>query len=96
MADHNQVIALHRKHPEWSATEIAAQLDCSTGYVRATAHRKRLKLPSSRPDSISALGHAAREAGLSVADIENMAVQLAAARRVAQRVCNLEVLTVRP
>lgn len=95
MADQSQVVALHRKHPDWDAIKLAAQLRCSSGYVRATAQRKRLKLPNSRPDSITALGHAARDAGLSVADIENMAAQLAAAKRIAQRVCNLEAPLVR-
>lgn len=90
MTDQSQVIALHRKYPDWHATKIAAQLGCSAGYVRATAQRKRLKLPRSQPDSISALGHAARDAGLSVSDIENMSVQLAAAKRLARGIHNLE------
>jgi hypothetical protein len=96
MTDQSQVVALHRKHPDWNAVKLAAQLRCSSGYVRATAQRKRLKLPGSRSDSITALGHAARDAGLSVSDIENMAAQLAAAKRVARKVCNLDSPLVSP
>lgn len=90
MTNQHQVVALHRKHPDWNAVTLAAELDCSAGYIRATAQRKRLKLPTSRPDSISALGHAARDAGVSVADIENMSVKLAEVKRVARKICNLD------
>jgi len=54
------------------ASDIAVLLDCSSGYVRATARRLKIKLPD-RPDSIEALGRAARAAGLSVADITKIA-----------------------
>ena len=45
MATKDQVIALHRKHPDWSAPDIAAALGCDASYVRATARRQSLRLP---------------------------------------------------
>lgn len=43
-----RVIELHRQHRDWPATRIAAELDCEPEYVRATASRKELILPSER------------------------------------------------
>jgi len=45
MSDKQQVIALHRLHPDWCADQIAAKLGCHAGYVRATAARNSLILP---------------------------------------------------
>lgn len=96
MTDQSQVVALHRKYPKWSATDIANRLSCMPEYVRATGKRRGLTFGKAKgeretvPESIVQLGRAARDAGLSVRDIEGMAAQLAAAKRVAQRVCNLE------
>jgi hypothetical protein len=41
----NDVIRLHREHPDWCAAEIAAALGCDSAYVRATARRNKLFLP---------------------------------------------------
>lgn len=46
MANKHEVIRLHHEHPDWTAPEIAAVLSCSPGYVRATAQRNNLDLPS--------------------------------------------------
>lgn len=73
MATQQQVLETHRLHPDWSANTIATVLDCSAGYVRATAQRLKIALPPAKPDSIEALGHAAREAGLTVAGIQAIA-----------------------
>ena len=54
------------------APQIAAQLGCSAGYVRATAHRAGIKLPAGQPDGLLALGWAAREAGLTVEQIRQL------------------------
>ena len=72
MADQQQVLELHREHPDWAAPQIAAQLGCSAGYVRATAHRAGIKLPAGQPDGLLALGWAAREAGLTVEQIRQL------------------------
>lgn len=48
MATKNQVIALHRAYPHWTDRDIAAELDCDSAYVRATARRNRLVLASAR------------------------------------------------
>lgn len=42
MANKHQVLALHKKHPEWSSLRIASELSCSDGYVRATFYREGL------------------------------------------------------
>lgn len=39
------VVRVHLAHPKWPASRIAKHLRCSTGYVRATAKRRSLKLP---------------------------------------------------
>lgn len=102
MTDQSQVVALHRKYPKWSATDIANRLGCMPAYVRATGKRRGLNFAKAKveretvPESIVQLGRAARDAGLSVADIENMAAQLAAAKRVARKVCNLDSPLVSP
>jgi hypothetical protein len=46
MANKHEVIRLHRQNPTWAATRIADELDCSSAYVRATAQRNSLILPS--------------------------------------------------
>lgn len=73
MATQQQVLETHRQHPDWSAIRIAQELDCTSAYVRATGQRLKIALPPSRPDSIEALGNAAREAGLSVMDLQTIA-----------------------
>jgi hypothetical protein len=96
MTNQSQVVALHRKHPKWSASDIAKRLGCLPAYVRATGKRRGLNFAKAKvereavPESIVQLGRAARDAGLSVSDIESMASRLAAAERVARRVSNLE------
>ena len=82
MADYRQVIELHRKQPQLNASQIAARLDCTSAYVRATAQRRRLKLPGCTlaprdADSLIALGQAARSVGwLTVEAIIEAAARL--------------------
>lgn len=42
MATKHQVLALYRKHEDWSVCDIAAELDCLDSYVRATIQRADL------------------------------------------------------
>lgn len=44
MANKDQVIALHKRFPKWTAPQIAARLRCDPGYIRATAKRQGLNL----------------------------------------------------
>ena len=44
----DRVETLHRQHPDWPASRIAAELETSGDYVRATAQRRNPKLPSER------------------------------------------------
>lgn len=41
-----QVIATHRQHRDWDDQQIADHLDCTPEYVRATAKRNNLILPT--------------------------------------------------
>lgn len=45
MATKAQAIDLHTAHPDWMASRIARELDCSTAYVRLTFARNGLTLP---------------------------------------------------
>jgi hypothetical protein len=80
-----QVIQLHQKYPTLTATQIAGRLDCSPEYVRATGRRRGLTFPGSRtervrqPDGLMMLGRAARAAGLTVEQIEQIARENAGA-----------------
>ena len=49
MATARQVVDLHSEHPSLTASEIAKRLHCKSGYVRATASRKGIKLMPGRP-----------------------------------------------
>lgn len=80
MTTKREVITAHRAHPEWSPSDIAIHLGCSTEYVRATAQRNQLKLPravrshNTRIIYISkaqkaALDGPAIERGMTVADL---------------------------
>jgi hypothetical protein len=40
----DHVITIHKEFPALAATDIARILGCDSGYVRATAKRKKLKL----------------------------------------------------
>lgn len=79
MANQFQVIELHQKYPQWRATQIASRLGCSSEYVRATAARKGITLNGSwvtkppKPESLVLLGRACRAAGLTLADIRDIA-----------------------
>ena len=73
MAKNREVLALHRVHPTWTAPQIARVLECDSGYVRATAQRNGIVLPSALPegDGIRKLGRAVRELGITtVADLK--------------------------
>lgn len=63
MANKQQVIELHRQHPNWGSGEIARVLDCDSAYVRATFYRNGMKLPP-RPDLASPEGLRAQAARL--------------------------------
>ena len=72
------VTRVNKQHPDWTAREIAEALGCCIGYVNATAKRNGLKIAKSqggprkpRPDSIAALGKAARSKGMTVAMIND-------------------------
>lgn len=71
MATKQQVCDLHKKHPTWTALDIADVLGCGVGYVRATATRCSLTLPvcEKKRAAAYALGRAARRAGLTHLDI---------------------------
>lgn len=75
-----QIISAHRQHPTWHAAKIASRLGCSTTYVRNTAYSAGIDLPRKPyvrdPDNtIERLGEAARDAGLTLKDIKQIAVQ---------------------
>lgn len=80
MASQKLVRELHTKRPHWSAVLIAAELNCNSGYVRATARRLGLTLPHHKPDSLISLGIAARDAGLTVERIKELGRDMAVRR----------------
>lgn len=96
MADQRQVRELHLKYPTWGAVQIAKRLGCQSAYVRATATRQGITLPGSRtmkpakPETLIQLGRAARDAGLTVADIENLKSSRGRVVDMALRIRNLE------
>ncbi len=49
MTTKQQVIDTHLAHPDWTAPEIAAALDCHQAYVRKTAYRLGIRLPTKLP-----------------------------------------------
>jgi hypothetical protein len=67
MATQDEVRALHEASPRMTAPEIARELGCGSGYVRATARRLRIHLP--KTSGVQALGEAAKMAGMTVDDI---------------------------
>jgi hypothetical protein len=77
MATHHEVLTLHTQHPDWNARQIADALHCRTGYVTATAKRQRVSLPPTRRETLTALGRAARDCGLTIKDIYRIAVERA-------------------
>lgn len=48
MANRQQVIGLHKTHPEWTCGLIAKVLNCKPEYVACTIRRAGLKLPNSK------------------------------------------------
>lgn len=77
MTNKHDIARAHREHPLWCANEIAAHLGCTSAYVRATARRNYLPIPLQtcviRGETLEALGRAARDAGLTLADIGRIA-----------------------
>lgn len=89
MATKHQVIAAHEQNPDWTSRQIAEfilgqeakdhqRLTSVDGWVRRTAQRNNLSLfthpkPPPAPDGILALGRACRKAGLTLADITEIA-----------------------
>jgi hypothetical protein len=80
MTTKHEVIAAHRKHPEWTAGEIASALGCMREYVVSTARRNDLTLPKVRPaytrpyvyltaSARQALSIAAQRRGVTVAEL---------------------------
>ena len=77
MANKQQVISYFHRNPGCTSSEIADEFDCDPAYVRATLRRAGLHLNGSRVDpglrrGVLALGRAAQQAGLTVADIQKM------------------------
>lgn len=77
MVTADQIVAAHQENPTWSASQIAAHLDCAPCHVRVVAKRKRLNLTRQTPKrkvpgTIIQLGRACRKANLSVRDIERI------------------------
>ncbi len=72
MPTKHDVIALHRKHPDWSMNRVAIELNCMPEYVRATARRNKLKFRSSE---IFKLGRLVCSLGLSENDLRKMAAR---------------------
>ena len=54
MTTWRDVVRVHQAHPKWTSSLIARSLGCTSAYVRATASRRKLKLPRMRRDK----GHA--------------------------------------
>jgi len=77
MATKQQVIDLNKKHPEWTARDIADHLDCMVEYVASCKKRYGLRFAKAthradNPNSVFALGREARRAGLTVEKIQQM------------------------
>lgn len=77
MATKRQVIELNRRHPEWTARDIAEELDCMIEYVHACKQRYSLRLArgtyrAGHPNNIYTLGRAAKRAGLTVEKIKQL------------------------
>jgi len=52
MTTWRDVERVHRAHPKWNASEIAAELGCGSAYVRATANRRKWDIPRKRRRAI--------------------------------------------
>ena len=77
MATKQQVIDLNKKHPTWTARDIAEHLDCLVEYVFSCKTRYGLKFAKGNyrerdPNSVTMLGRAARRAGLTMDDIKRL------------------------
>lgn len=48
MATKEDVNRLHKQHPDWDATKIAAELGCMREYVDKTSRRYDIALPRKR------------------------------------------------
>lgn len=74
MANKAQVLACWRAHPDWTSTMMADEIGCAPEYVRATLTRNGIRLARRHDgNSVYALGRAAAQAGMTVADIESWA-----------------------
>lgn len=74
MATKDQVISLHRMHPQLNSVQIAERLDCEDAYVRATFYRNGLKLArrTSAREKFE-LGDLCVKLGLAEADLYRLA-----------------------
>lgn len=84
MATKQQVIDLNKRHPNWTARDIAEELDCMPEYVASCKQRYGLKFAkayerSENHNSVFALGREARRAGLTVEAIQAIGKQARAA-----------------
>jgi hypothetical protein len=88
MTTKHQVIAAHRAHPEWTASDIAAHLGCLREYVSATAKRNGLKLATRRPgrlpyieltaSTVAKLERFADDREICVADLAKLIIETVA------------------
>lgn len=60
MASKQEVINAHRANPEMNSARLADLIGCSSAYVRATAKRSGLRLPTYGPRRPSGLGERLR------------------------------------
>lgn len=82
MVTQNDIIALHKLKPEYTAGQLASELGCRVQQVFATKQRRSLKIPKSKKRSVSAnnlfaLGRAARRKGLTVDIIQRLQLVMA-------------------
>lgn len=69
-----QVVALHKAEPTLTAPQIGKRLGCGDSYVRATAYRRNLNIPSAKlgaPRKTVTLATRMRDLELRVAALEN-------------------------
>lgn len=78
MATKQQIIATNLAHPTWTMRQVADHLGCKIQLINTYKDRYALSFPRDKsrlrnPRSIFALGRAARDAGLTVEDLQSIA-----------------------
>lgn len=66
MTTKHEVIALNRKHPDWTKRKIADELGCHYAYVTATGRRNGLVFPPDRRSRVYATHQQVDEADHAV------------------------------